>query len=58
MKSTVTNDRQHGARHGLYGTHEHYVQPYLVIKPLNWGLWLHLGKIIFVGTRDDPGPNN
>ena len=28
--STVTNDRQHGARGGMYGAHEHYVQPYPV----------------------------
>ena len=28
--STVTNDRQHGARGGIYGAHEHYVQPYPV----------------------------
>ena len=31
--STVTNDRQHGARHGIYGSYEHYVQPYPVITP-------------------------
>ena len=30
--STVTNDRQHGARGGMYGAHEHYVQPYPVIN--------------------------
>ena len=28
--STVTNDRHHGARGGMYGAHEHYVQPYPV----------------------------
>ena len=28
--STVTNDRQHGARGGMYGAHENYVQPYPV----------------------------
>ena len=28
--TTVTNDRQHGARGGMYGAHEHYVQPYPV----------------------------
>ena len=28
--STVTNDRQHGARGGMYGAHEHWVQPYPV----------------------------
>ena len=28
--STVTNDRQHGARGGMYGAHEYYVQPYPV----------------------------
>ena len=31
--STVTNDRQHGARGGMYGAHEHYVQPYPVTNP-------------------------
>ena len=28
--STVTNDLQHGARGGMYGAHEYYVQPYPV----------------------------
>ena len=31
--STVTNDCQHGACGGMYGTHEHYVHPYPVTNP-------------------------
>ena len=31
--STVTNVRHHGARHGMYGAHEHYVQLYPVTNP-------------------------
>ena len=31
--STVTNDRHHGARGGMYGAYEHYVQPYPGTNP-------------------------
>ena len=31
--STVTNDRHHGARFGMYGAYEHYVQPSPVTNP-------------------------
>ena len=31
--STVTNDRHHGARGGMYGAYEHYAQPYPVTNP-------------------------
>ena len=31
--STVTNDCQHCACGGMYGTHEHYVHPYPVTNP-------------------------
>ena len=31
--STVTNDRHHGARGGMYGAYEHYAQPYPFTNP-------------------------